>query len=153
MTSANSKMPCRPSVGIPSKDIISPPKTTTQLTTPQLSKQQKLFHFQNPAKDMSLLRTIAIKAPRAPLAATTKRVRFSTSLYARKDSGSAVKETVESVNKQVGDAAVKGIEKGREFIPLRVLDLAITTTSYFTLYHFTCTCTRQPTTYRIHYFF
>ena len=112
---------------IPSKDIISPPKTTTQLTTPQFSKQQHLFHFQNPAKDMSLLRTIAIKAPRAPLAATataTKRVRFSTSLYARKDATSAVKETVESLNKKVGDAAAKGIEKGREFFPSRGPDIA-----------------------------
>lgn len=65
---------------------------------------------------MSLLRTIAIKAPRAPLAATaaSKRVCFSTSPYAKKDSGSAVKDTIESVNKTVGDAAVKGIEKGRE---------------------------------------
>lgn len=65
---------------------------------------------------MSLLRTIAIKAPRAPLAATaaSKRVRFSTSPYAKKDSGSAVKETIESVNKTVGNAAVKGIEKGQK---------------------------------------
>lgn len=66
---------------------------------------------------MSLLRTVAIKAPRAPLAAT-KRVRFSTSPYAQKDSSSAVKDTIESVNKSVGDAAARGIEKGREFIPL-----------------------------------
>lgn len=81
---------------------------------------------------MSLLRTIAIKAPRAPLAATApKRVRFSTSPYARKDSTSAVKETVESVNKKVGDAAVKGIEKGREFIPTCVSDLSITLHLYF----------------------
>ncbi len=67
---------------------------------------------------MSFLRTIAIRAPRAPLApittAATKRVRFSTSPYALKDSESAVKETVDSVNKTVGNAAVKGIEKGRE---------------------------------------
>lgn len=63
---------------------------------------------------MSLLRTIAIKAPRSPLAAT-KRVRFSTSPYARKEAGETVKETAESVNKRVGEAAVKGIEKGREF--------------------------------------
>ncbi|KAL9128213.1 MAG: hypothetical protein Q9175_007571, partial [Cornicularia normoerica] len=83
-------------------------------STPQLSKQQQqLFHFQNPAKDMSLLRTIAIKAPRAPLAAT-KRVRFSTSPYAQKDSSSAVKDTIESVNKSVGDAAARGIEKGQQ---------------------------------------
>ena len=102
-----------PSMQIPSVDIISPPKTTTQLTTPQLSKQRQLYHFQNPTKDMSLLRTIATRAPRAPLAAT-KRVRFSTSPYAQKDSSSAVKDTIESVNKTVGNAAVKGIEKSRE---------------------------------------
>ena len=65
---------------------------------------------------MSLLRTIAIKAPRAPLAAT-KHVRFSTSPYAKKEAGSAVKETIESVNKSVGEAAAKGIEKGRELVP------------------------------------
>lgn len=63
---------------------------------------------------MSLLRTIAIKAPRAPLLAT-KCVRFSTSPYAKKEAGGTVKETVEGVNKRVGEAAVKGIEKGREF--------------------------------------
>ena len=68
---------------------------------------------------MSLLRTIALKAPRAPLAATSattvKQVRFSTSPFAKKDAGSAaVKDTIDSVNKTVGDAAVKGIEKGRE---------------------------------------
>lgn len=64
---------------------------------------------------MSLLRTIALKAPlRAAPLATTKRARFSTSPIAKKDSSSAVKETVDSVNKTVGDAAVKGIEKGRE---------------------------------------
>ena len=33
----------------------------------------------------------------------------------QKDSGSAVKDTIDSVNKSVGDAAVKGIEKSREF--------------------------------------
>ncbi|KAF6219138.1 hypothetical protein HO133_004963 [Letharia lupina] len=102
-----------PSMQIPSVDIISPPKTTTQLTTPQLSKQRQLYHFQNPAKDMSLLRTITTRAPRAPLAAT-KRVRFSTSPYVQKDSGSAVKDTIESVNKTVGNAAVKGIEKSQQ---------------------------------------
>ena len=66
---------------------------------------------------MSLLRIIATRAPRAPLAATaaTKSVRFSTSPFAQKDSGSAVKDTIDSVNKTVGNAAVKGIEKGREF--------------------------------------
>lgn len=70
---------------------------------------------------MSLLRTIALRAPRVPLAAATtitKPVRFSTSPVAQKDSGSAVKETIDSVNKAVGSAAVKGIEKGREFQPL-----------------------------------
>ncbi|CAD6577223.1 MAG: hypothetical protein ASARMPREDX12_008271 [Alectoria sarmentosa] len=65
---------------------------------------------------MSFLKTIAIRAPRAPLAVTasTKRVRFSTSPYVQKDSTSAVKETVDSVNKTVGEAAVKGIEKGQK---------------------------------------
>ena len=107
--------------GIPSNSnfdsIISPPKTTTHLTTPKSSRQQHhLYHFQNPAQDMSLLRTIALRAPRAPLApaATAKQVRFSTSPLAKKEAGSAVKETIDSVNKTVGDAAVKGIEKGRE---------------------------------------
>ena len=69
---------------------------------------------------MSLLRIIATRAPRAPLAATTatKSVRFSTSPFAQKDSGSGVKDTIDSVNKTVGDAAVKGIEKGRECLSL-----------------------------------
>ena len=102
--------------------IISPSKTTTQLTPPPSSpkqqQQQQLYHFQNPAKDMSLLRTIAIKAPRAPLAAGTKCVRFSTSPYVKKEAGETVKETVEGVNKRVGEAAVKGIEKGRESFSL-----------------------------------
>lgn len=65
---------------------------------------------------MSLLRTIAIRAPRAPLAATN-RVRFSSTPYTRKDSGSAVKDGIDSVNKTVGDAAVKGIEKSRALYP------------------------------------
>ena len=64
---------------------------------------------------MSLLRTIALRAPRAPLAATaSKPVRFSTSQFQQKDAGSAVKDTIDSVNKTVGEAAVKGIEKGRK---------------------------------------
>lgn len=118
MTSAQN---CSPSRGPFNKNIISPAKTTTQLITPILSKQrqqQKLYHFQNPAKDMSLLRTIALRAPRAPLAATaSKQVRFSTSPFQQKDAGSAVKDTIDSVNKTVSDAALKGIEKGGEFIP------------------------------------
>lgn len=65
---------------------------------------------------MSLLRTVALRAPRAPLlAVASKPLRFSTSPYAKKDSGSAVKDTIDSVNKTVGEAAVKGIEKGREY--------------------------------------
>lgn len=131
-----------PSMGIqtPSIDIISPPKTTTQLTTPQLSKKQQLYHFQNPAKDMSFLRTIAIRAPRAPLAATasTKRVHFSTSPYVQKDSASAVKDTIDSVKKNVGDAAAKGIEKGREFIPPHIHTSRITV-----FHHRTCTLQLQ----------
>lgn len=63
---------------------------------------------------MSLLRTIALRAPRATI---TTPLRFSTSPLAHKDSGSAVKETIDSVNKAVGDAAVRGIEKGRELPP------------------------------------
>ena len=122
MTSAQNQSSCSPSRGCPfNKNIISPAKTTTQLTTPILSKQQnqqKLYHFQNPAKDMSLLRTIALRAPRAPLAATaSKQVRFSTSQFQQKDAGSAVKDTIDSVNRTVGEAAVKGIEKGRKLYP------------------------------------
>ena len=127
MTSA--KISCR---RIPSQcfpvDIIS---ATTQLTTSQRSKHlQQLYHFQIPAQDMSLLRIIATRAPRAPLAATTatKSVRFSTSPFAQKDSGSGVKDTIDSVNKTVGDAAVKGIEKGRECLSLF---FAFATTIFF----------------------
>ncbi|CAF9927065.1 hypothetical protein IMSHALPRED_007112 [Imshaugia aleurites] len=81
---------------------------------------------------MSLLRTIAIRAPRAPLATTNSvRVCFSTSPFAKKDS--TAKETIESVNKSVGNAAVKGIEKGRKFrrylTPTMFSDLAITAPS------------------------
>lgn len=81
------------------------PNTTILHTTPSRTQQN----------NMSLLRTIALRAPRAaPLAG--KRARFSTSQYVQKDSGSAVKDTIDSVNKTVGEAAVKGIEKGREFV-------------------------------------
>ncbi len=62
---------------------------------------------------MSLLRTLAL---RAPSAAGQRAARFSTGPFLKKDSGNAVKETIESVNKKVGEAAVKGIEKGGEWI-------------------------------------
>ena len=62
---------------------------------------------------MSFLRTIATKAPRAPSVAA----RFSTTPFAKKDAGSTVKDTIENVNKSVGDAAARGIEKGRTCHP------------------------------------
>ncbi|KAL6720969.1 hypothetical protein ACLMJK_000069 [Lecanora helva] len=39
---------------------------------------------------------------------------FTTSPYVRKTASETAKETVENVNKTVGDAAVKGIEKGQQ---------------------------------------
>lgn len=83
-----------------------------------INSHTSLIKKETRTRTMSLLRTIALRAPRAPLVTATitkKPVRFfSTSPLAQKDSGSAAKETIDSVNKAVGDAAVKGIEKGRE---------------------------------------
>ena len=59
---------------------------------------------------MSLLRTL----PRKVTPLTPTRL-FTTSPYVRKSATETAKETLESVNRTVGDAAVKGIEKGRTF--------------------------------------
>lgn len=60
-----------------------------------------------------LTRTLPRKLTRTT--ALNARLFTTTSPFAEKTAADTAKETVDSVNKKVGDAAVKGIEKGRTF--------------------------------------
>ncbi|KAM0805243.1 hypothetical protein BDR22DRAFT_387033 [Usnea florida] len=65
---------------------------------------------------MSFLRSITTKAPRLP---PSLAARFSTTPLAKKDATSGVKDTIESVNKSVGESAARGIEKGQATASLK----------------------------------